>query len=190
MKRNSASSFTVTASSALVQPGSGFRQSFPTSLPIHAGEFVALTIPYEGGIGILHKPSTEAFFTPPLSAGETGAPAFEGEPGEEGEEEEVPWEVGFNATLTYGETPGTPPASPVVPAPLPPVPAPEVHCVVPKVKGLKAKAAKKKIRKADCAVGHIAKKKGVTTKTGKVVKQRPNAGKVLAAGAKVKLVLG
>jgi hypothetical protein len=64
------------------------------------------------------------------------------------------------------------------------------HCVVPNVTGKKLKAAKKKIRAAHCKVGHVGKKKGVTVKSGKVVKQSPKRGKVLRAGSKVNVKLG
>jgi large repetitive protein len=63
-------------------------------------------------------------------------------------------------------------------------------CTVPNLKGKKLKAAKKKLRKAGCKLGKVTKKKGVTGKTGHVVKQAPKAGKVLAPGSKVKVKLG
>jgi beta-lactam-binding protein with PASTA domain len=64
------------------------------------------------------------------------------------------------------------------------------QCVVPKLKGKKLTAAKKKIHAAACKLGHVAKKKGVTPKTGKVVKQSPKVGSIKPAGAKVSLKLG
>jgi hypothetical protein len=77
----------------------------------------------------------------------------------------------------------------VVTPPLPPTPPPPT-CTVPKLEGKKLKAAKKKIRAADCKVGHVGKKKGVTAKSGKVIHQSPKAGKVLGAGSQVKVKLG
>lgn len=62
-------------------------------------------------------------------------------------------------------------------------------CKVPKLKGKKLKAAKKKIRKGDCKVGKVKKLKGATAKTGKVSKQNPKPGKILAPGSKVKITL-
>jgi len=62
-------------------------------------------------------------------------------------------------------------------------------CKVPNLKGKKLKRAKKRSRKALCKVGKVKKIEGATAKTGKVVKQRPKPGKVLAPGAKVKLTL-
>lgn len=62
-------------------------------------------------------------------------------------------------------------------------------CKVPKLKGKKLKAAKKKIRKAGCRVGKIKKLHGATAKTGKVTKQAPKPGKILAPGARIKITL-
>jgi hypothetical protein len=63
-------------------------------------------------------------------------------------------------------------------------------CVVPKLRGKKLKKAKKAIREAGCRVGKVRKRGGVTTKTGKVVKQRPKPRKVLPPGTKVNVKLG
>jgi hypothetical protein len=63
-------------------------------------------------------------------------------------------------------------------------------CVVPKLKGKKLKAAKKKTKAADCRLGKVSKRDGAGAKTGKVVKQSPKAGKVLSPGTKVRVVLG
>jgi IPT/TIG domain/PASTA domain len=68
--------------------------------------------------------------------------------------------------------------------------APAATCIVPKLTGKKLKAARKAIKKADCKIGKVKKLEGATTKTGKVVKQNPKAGKVLAAGSKVNVKLG
>ena len=54
---------------------------------------------------------------------------------------------------------------------------------------LKLKAAKKALKKASCKPGKVSKRNGATAKTGKVKKQSPKPGKVLAPGAKVKLTL-
>lgn len=62
-------------------------------------------------------------------------------------------------------------------------------CIVPKLAGKKLKGAKKRIRKAGCRVGRVKFLGEATAKTGRVVKQRPKAGKVLAPGAKVHLKL-
>jgi hypothetical protein len=70
------------------------------------------------------------------------------------------------------------------------VPPPPARCVVPKLIGRKLKAAKKKLRAADCKIGHVGKRKGITAKSGRVVKQRPRPGKIRAAGSKVSVKLG
>ena len=62
-------------------------------------------------------------------------------------------------------------------------------CIVPKLKGKKLKAAKKSIKKADCRLGKVMKKKGATAKTGKIKTQNPKPGKVLAPGSKVGVTL-
>jgi IPT/TIG domain/PASTA domain len=62
-------------------------------------------------------------------------------------------------------------------------------CVVPKLKGGRLKAAKKKIRKADCGVGRVKKRAGATARTGRVIKQIPKPSTVLPPGARVKIVL-
>jgi PASTA domain len=64
------------------------------------------------------------------------------------------------------------------------------HCIVPSLKGRKLKAAKTKVRSADCKVGKIAKGNGATAKTGKVVKQEPKPGRMLPPGTRVAMTLG
>jgi hypothetical protein len=146
-----------------------------TNLLITAGEFIELNIPEGGGIGLLG-----------LSPGETREPD---------EEEEIPVTNGYNADVEYGQTPAP---TTVVPAPvvIPPTPAPapmpiaEAHCVVPKLKGKKLKAAKEMLRAADCKAGLVAKKKGVKATSGEVVKEAPKPGKVLPAKTAVSVNLG
>lgn len=64
-------------------------------------------------------------------------------------------------------------------------------CVVPKIKNHTLKVAKSMLRRAGCKLGHVKK---VTApkpkKVGKVLKQTPNPGKVLAPGARVRIQLG
>jgi PASTA domain/IPT/TIG domain len=64
------------------------------------------------------------------------------------------------------------------------------HCVVPNLKGKKLKASKKKLKAGDCKIGKVKKLDGATAKTGKVVKQHPKPGKVLAPGSTVSVKLG
>lgn len=81
-------------------------------------------------------------------------------------------------------------SAPAPPAPPSPPPAsPVTRCVVPKLKGKEPKAARAAIAKADCKLGRITKK-GAAGKRAKVVKQKPKAGTIRAAGSKVNFVLG
>jgi beta-lactam-binding protein with PASTA domain len=50
-------------------------------------------------------------------------------------------------------------------------------------------AAKRRIVAAHCRVGKVAKAKSKTVRKGSVISQKPVAGKKLAAGSKVKLVV-
>ena len=63
-------------------------------------------------------------------------------------------------------------------------------CRVPKLKGKKLKASKKKLKKADCKTGKVKKRKGATAATGEVVKQSAKPGTILAPGTKIKVTLG
>lgn len=63
-------------------------------------------------------------------------------------------------------------------------------CKVPKLGGKKLKAAKKSLKKNDCRLGKVKKTGDATAKDGKVIKQNPKSGKILAPGAKVAVKLG
>jgi Ca2+-binding RTX toxin-like protein len=90
--------------------------------------------------------------------------------------------------------PPTPPAPPPPtpqppPAPQPqPPPAAAVRCRVPKVVGLRLAAAKKKIKKARCAVGRVRRAR--SSRVGRVVRQSPKPGARKRRGTKVSLVVG
>ncbi len=62
-------------------------------------------------------------------------------------------------------------------------------CVVPNLKKNKLKAAKKRLRSAGCKLGKVKRRHGVSTKTGKVVKQNPTPKKVRVPGTKVNVTL-
>lgn len=62
-------------------------------------------------------------------------------------------------------------------------------CKIPNLSGKKLKAAKKALKKANCKIGKLTKKKGANAKTGRVAKQGPRPGKILAPGAKVNVTL-
>jgi beta-lactam-binding protein with PASTA domain len=63
-------------------------------------------------------------------------------------------------------------------------------CAVPKLKGKKLKPAKKRLAKALCKIGNVKLTGGATKKTGKVKKQNPKPGRLLAPGSKVNVKLG
>jgi hypothetical protein len=64
-------------------------------------------------------------------------------------------------------------------------------CVVPKVKNRTLKVAKSMLRRAGCKLGHVKKVDAPKPKQiGKVLKQTPNPGKILAPGARVRIQLG
>jgi hypothetical protein len=62
-------------------------------------------------------------------------------------------------------------------------------CKVPNVKGKTLSAAEKALAKAHCGVGKIKKAKSSKVKKGSVVSQGASAGKSLASGSKVSLVV-
>ena len=63
-------------------------------------------------------------------------------------------------------------------------------CLVPKLKGQSLRTSKRRLKEAHCTIGKVRKRKGATAKTGKVVKQDPKPGTVLAGGAPVNLTVG
>ena len=67
---------------------------------------------------------------------------------------------------------------------------PATKCKVPRVLGLKLAKARTKIRKAHCRLGKVKKKFSTRRKKGKVIAQKPRAGKQLKAGSKVALTIG
>jgi uncharacterized delta-60 repeat protein len=60
-------------------------------------------------------------------------------------------------------------------------------CIVPKLKGKTVKAAKKAIKRAHCSLGKVTKAFSAKVKKGRVISQKPKAGKKLAPGSKVRL---
>ncbi|HEX7279606.1 MAG TPA: IPT/TIG domain-containing protein [Solirubrobacterales bacterium] len=63
-------------------------------------------------------------------------------------------------------------------------------CVVPSIKNKTLKAAKRLLRNRGCKLGHVKKVEASAKKEGKVVKQSPRPGKILAPGARVRINLG
>lgn len=62
-------------------------------------------------------------------------------------------------------------------------------CVVPKLKGDNAAAAKRSLHSAGCAIGKITKRKSAVIAKGRVVSSSPSAGAIRPAGSKVSLVI-
>jgi IPT/TIG domain-containing protein/PASTA domain-containing protein len=60
-------------------------------------------------------------------------------------------------------------------------------CVVPKLKGKKLRAGKRSLRRGDCKLGKVKRRKH---KPNKVTKQNPKPGKVLPPGTKVNVTVG
>jgi len=67
--------------------------------------------------------------------------------------------------------------------------APGRKCIVPNVKRKPLAKAKRRIAAAHCRTGKVTKAKSKTVPKGTVISQKPSAGKKLAAGSKVKLVV-
>lgn len=63
-------------------------------------------------------------------------------------------------------------------------------CVVPNVKGKTLPKAKGLLRRSSCKLGHVKKVEVPAKKEGKILKQTPKAGKILAPGARVRVNLG
>jgi hypothetical protein len=63
-------------------------------------------------------------------------------------------------------------------------------CVVPSIKNKTLKVAKRLLRNRGCKLGHVKKVEASAKKEGKVVKQTPRPGKILAPGARVRINLG
>jgi hypothetical protein len=106
-------------------------------------------------------------------------------------DDSTPWSAPFEGDdMVFNTFVGGPPATTTTPPPPPPPNPPATTCKVPNLVGKSLKGAKKKIRSANCKVGGVTKKNGATAKTGRVVKQSPKAGKILAVGTKISVTLG
>jgi PASTA domain len=172
-------SYTATGSSQPSFPSGPGLQRFLTAIPIRAGQVVAIEL--QAGAPLAYAP------TPGASFNRLAAPLSNGVPGVA-----IPgssFELGFNAEIAVAPTPPAAlPASPVAPAQA--TTTTSGACTVPSLVGAKLMSAKRRIRKGGCRVGNVTKRNGATAKTGRVVKQNPKAGKVLAPGAKVHVKLG
>ena len=85
--------------------------------------------------------------------------------------------------------PPPPQPPPPPPPPPPPAPPPTVKCVVPRVVGLRLAAAKTRIRRRHCRLGRVRTRRSAKRR-GIVVAQSPKAGRRIARGSRVNLVVG
>jgi hypothetical protein len=65
-----------------------------------------------------------------------------------------------------------------------------IACVVPSLRGKKLKVAKRLLRQRRCKPGHVKKVNAPARKKGKVLKQTPRAGQILAPGSRVRINVG
>lgn len=63
-------------------------------------------------------------------------------------------------------------------------------CLVPKLKGRTLRRSKRWLRNADCRIGKVRKLHSATAQTGRVIRQNPRPGAVLAPGTSVSVTLG
>jgi beta-lactam-binding protein with PASTA domain len=63
-------------------------------------------------------------------------------------------------------------------------------CVVPKLLGKSLKANRRRLKRAGCRLGEVARVGGATAKNGRVIRQSPKQGTVLESGAAVQVTLG
>ncbi|HET7510640.1 MAG TPA: IPT/TIG domain-containing protein [Solirubrobacterales bacterium] len=63
-------------------------------------------------------------------------------------------------------------------------------CVVPAIKGKSLSKAKQLLKRHSCQLGHVKKVDVPNKKAGKVLKQAPKAGMILAPGSRVRINLG
>jgi hypothetical protein len=115
----------------------------------------------------------------------------------DGNDSSVAWTAASTPIPALGQTPspapgpgpGPSPGPTPGPAPSPAPPAPVVGCVVPRLKGLTLVRAKRSLAKHHCRVGKVRRRRIHGVKRGRVGSSTPVAGKHLAAGARVALVL-
>lgn len=163
-------SYTITAEPA--HDATGAR--VPTTLAVSEGDVLTFVVHHRAG----NPAAGGAPFAYPITAGEG-------------------WEGEFHTEIVSG-----PPdeaelaaqrareADSAVPPPAPPdPPAVASACTVPYLRGLNLRAAKSRLRAADCVAGRVYLLGGATATKGKVVKQFRATGMELAAGAPVALKL-
>jgi hypothetical protein len=86
-------------------------------------------------------------------------------------------------TITYSGTYALAPGGPD------PTSGPSAHCTVPNLKRKKLRSAKQAIRRARCHLGKVKRRRSKGLPSGRVISQKPTAGRKLALGARVNLVV-
>jgi len=92
-----------------------------------------------------------------------------------------------NATATFASA--SPPSPPPPPPPSPPPPSPPPNCIVPAVHHRLLAVARTTLQAAHCSAGTITRRFSRTVAKGRVISQAAAAGKQLANGASVNLVV-
>jgi hypothetical protein len=93
-------------------------------------------------------------------------------------------------SATFSLIPAAPSAHPGGPPGTGPVPAPAAKkCIVPRIKGMKLAAAEKALTHGGCSVGRVKKVSSRHVRRGRVISQSLSAGRSLAAGTKVNIVI-
>jgi hypothetical protein len=100
------------------------------------------------------------------------------------------WSTWWGKIAGVGGAPPPPPPAPPPPPPPPPPPALKPPCVVPKVTGMKLRAATAKLRSRSCRVGKVTYIKSTKRRKGRVIREWPAPRRRLGHNAKVKLWLG
>ena len=86
--------------------------------------------------------------------------------------------------------PPAPPAPPPAPPPPPPPPPPPVvRCAVPLLKGKTLLGARRALVRANCRLGAVTRAYSTRVRSGRVLSQRPAAGRRLARYARVSVVM-
>jgi hypothetical protein len=95
--------------------------------------------------------------------------------------------TGLDNHFGWGRLSLSTPPTVVPPPPQPPPPA-DTFCVVPRVTGMKLVRAKRAIRTAGCKVGSVRRTYSARVKRGRVLRQRPKAGRRFEQGHAVNLI--
>lgn len=141
----------------------------PTSLLVSEGDVITLVVHHRAG----NPASGSAPFVYPITAGAGWAGGFQSEIVVGPKDEKELREERERAERERNQRD-----------------AAAASCRVPNLKGLKLKASKIRLRRANCSVGKVRKRAGIGAKVGRVVAEYPAPGGVLAPGTSVNMTLG